>query len=80
MFVCPEHSTIQSQLPKSQFKVLTPGEFINGTTLPVSQLEKGGALALLKFYIVSNIFSVFPFCFQHLLFSFSFIMDLFFAK
>ena len=48
MFVCPEHFTIKSQLPKSQFKVLTPGEFINGTTLPVSQLEQGGTLAPLN--------------------------------
>ena len=37
------------ELPQSQFKFLTPGEYINGTTFPVSQLEQGGALAPLKF-------------------------------
>ena len=37
-------STFVSQLPMSQFKLLTPGENINGATLPVSQLEQDGAL------------------------------------
>ena len=36
--------TFVSQLPMSQFKLITPEENINGTTLPISQLEQGVAL------------------------------------
>ena len=32
-----------SILPLSWLKLLTPGENINGATLPVTQLEQGGA-------------------------------------
>ena len=35
--------TFVSWLPKSYFQLLTPGDNINGATLPVSQPEQGGA-------------------------------------
>ena len=36
--------TFVSQLPMFYFKLLTPGENINAGTLPISHLERGGAM------------------------------------
>ena len=36
--------TFVSQLPMSYLSLLTPGENIYGTSLPVSHLEQGGAV------------------------------------